>query len=291
MGDAPLRVGVAGAGPWARMFHAPAFAAHPRTELTAVWARRMSAAEELAGPCGATAHDDFARFLDDVDAVAFAVPPDVQAALAADAARAGRALLLEKPVALDVPGAEELVRVIDGSGVPTQLVLTWRYTPAVRALLETVRRTTAIGGRGHFLTGGLLGGPFATPWRLQHGPLLDLGPHVVDLLDAALGTVVGIRAHGDLQGWIGLLLDHEGGARSEASLTAYSPGGPPRAGVEVHTADGILEVSTVGASAAAATVMVDEFVDTARTGRHHSLDVHRGLHLQRLLAVAADDLG
>ena len=97
MGDTPLRVGVAGAGPWARMFHAPAFAAHPRTELTAVWARRMSAAEELAGPCGATAHDTFDRFLEDVDAVAFAVPPDVQAALAARAARAGRALLLEKP--------------------------------------------------------------------------------------------------------------------------------------------------------------------------------------------------
>ena len=113
---------------------------------------------------------------------------------------------------------------------------------------------------------------------------------MVDLLDAALGTVVGIRAHGDLQGWIGLLLDHEGGARSEASLTAYSPGGPARAGVEIHTADGSSRCDGRRASAAAATA-IDEFVDTARTGRHHSLDVHRGLHLQRLLAVAADDLG
>ena len=132
---------------------------------------------------------------------------------------------------------------------------------------------------------------FATPWRLERGPLYDLGPHVIDLLDAALGTVVGIRAHGDPHRWVGLLLDHRGGATSEASLTAYSPIEPARAGVEIYTTDGVLEVDTVGVSASATPTIVDEFVATVRTGRAHPLDVHRGLHLQRLLAAAADDLG
>ena len=225
--DGPLRVGVAGAGPWAHLFHAPMVAAHPDTELTAVWARRRAAAQDVAGPHGATAHDSFDRFLDGVDAVAFAVPPDVQVVLATEAVRAGKALLLEKPLSLDLVGAEMLTREVEAAGVPTQMVLTWRYVPGVRALLDAAGSTSPLGGRGHFLTGGLLGGMFATPWRLAHGPLYDLGPHVIDLLDAALGPVMRIRAHGDLHRWVGLLLDHEGGATSEASLTAYSPGGRP----------------------------------------------------------------
>ena len=85
-----LRVGVVGAGPWAMFVHAPMFAVHPRTELTAVWSRRLGAAEEVATPLGAVAHDSFDHFLDADDAVSFAVPPDVQADLAVTAARAGK---------------------------------------------------------------------------------------------------------------------------------------------------------------------------------------------------------
>ncbi len=290
MTEQPLRMGVAGAGPWSLLVHAPMVAAHPGTTLAAVWARRLPAAEEVAAPYGAAAHSSFDRFLEDVDAVAFAVPPDVQVDLATRAARAGKALLLEKPLALDLAGAETLVREVDAAGVATQMVLTWRYVPEVRALLEAVGRTTPIGGRGQFLSGGFLGGMFATPWRLEHGPLLDLGPHVLDLLDAALGTIVGIRAHGDAHRWVGLLLDHEGGGSSEASLTAYSPVEPARAGVEIHTPDGILEVDTSGFSPVVTTTIIDEFVATVRSGTPHPLDVHRGLHLQRLLAAAALDL-
>ena len=287
----PLRVGVAGAGPWSLLFHAPMLATHPDTTLAAVWARRLSAAEEVARPHGADAHDSFDRFLEQVDAVVFAVPPDVQADLAVRAARAGKALLLEKPLALDLSGAEELTRVVEESGVASQMVLTWRYAPAVRDLLAEAARHIPFGGRGWFLSGGFLGGMFATPWRLQHGPLFDLGPHVIDLLDAALGTVVAVRAHGDPLGWVGLLLDHEGGAASEVSLCGTTRAEPARAGVEIHTTAGILEVDTTGVSATVTTTLVDEFVATVRTGVPHPLDVHRGLHLQRLLVEASRQLG
>jgi hypothetical protein len=102
-----LRVGVAGAGPWSHLFHAPMLASHPLTTLSAVWARRHSAAEEVAGPYGAVAHDSFDRFLDDVDAVAFAVPPDIQAALAPRAAPVTRATL---------PSREPLTSAADSEG-------------------------------------------------------------------------------------------------------------------------------------------------------------------------------
>ena len=286
----PLRVGIAGAGPWSLLFHAPMLASHPATTLAAVWARRLPAAEAVAGPYGAAAHDSFDLFLNDVDAVAFAVPPDVQASLAMRAATAGKSLLLEKPLALDLADAEALAEVVEETGVATQMVLTWRYVPEIRALLESVNRTTPLGGRGWFLSGGFLGGMFATPWRLEYGPLFDLGPHVIDLLDAALGTVVRIRAHGDRNGWVGLLLEHRSGASSEVSLTGTSPIEPARAGVEIHTSDGVFEATTVGVSAKVATTIVDEFVATVHTRRPHPLDIRRGLHLQRLLSKAASDL-
>ena len=286
----PLRVGVVGAGPWARLVHAPMFADHPGTALTAVWSRRTSAAEDLAVTFGATVHESFERFLEDVDAVSFAVPPDVQAPLASDAARAGKALLLEKPLALDLAAAEALADAVDVAGVPTQLLLTWRYRPDVRALLDSISSARPIGGRGHFLTDGFLGGMFATPWRLDRGPLFDLAPHVIDLLDAALGPVVGIRAHGDPRRWVGLQMEHDTGAVSEASLTGISRVGTPRAGVEVHTSDGVSDVDTAGFDPTVLTTVVDEFVELVTRAGNQPLDVARGLHLQRLITRAASDL-
>jgi predicted dehydrogenase len=285
----PLRVGVAGAGPWAGILHAPMFAAHPATELTAVWGRRLTAAATVAGASGATAFDSFDAFLDQVDAVAFAVPPDVQADLALRAARAGKALLLEKPLALDVPAAADLARAVAEHGVGTQMVLTWRYAAAVRSFVDAARASRPTGGRGWFLSGTFLGGPFATPWRLDRGALFDLGPHVIDLLDAALGPVVDVRAHGDPRRWVGLLLEHGSGVVSEASLTGRSGVVPARAGAEVHDGSGALDVDTSGFDPAVGRTIVDEFVDTAR-GVPHPLDVRHGLRLQEIVARAAGQL-
>lgn len=290
MSAAPLRVGVVGAGPWAQMVHAPMVARHPHTTLAGVWARRPDAAAALAAAHDSTAAATFAELLDRCDAVAFAVPPDVQAEMAIVAARAGKTLLLEKPIALDLDAAERLADAVGHAGVGSQVVLSWRYSEAVRAFLAEVAASSPIGGRGHFLSGAALGGPFATPWRHEHGPLLDLGPHLIDTLDAALGPVVGVRAHGDPQRWVGLLFDHASGVVSEASLSARSGADPGQAGVEVHTEAGVIEVDATAAVGPAAMVaVVDELVATAG-GTPHALDVHRGLHLHRILAAAVADL-
>ena len=100
MMSAPLRFGLVGTGHWARIAHAPALASTKGIELAAVWGRNPQAAAELAAAYHATPHEDLAAFLAGVDGVAFAVPPDVQAPIAVRAARAGKHLLLEKPIAL-----------------------------------------------------------------------------------------------------------------------------------------------------------------------------------------------
>ena len=136
--DEPVRVGLVGAGPWAHMVHAPVLAAGPATTLVGVWARRPDAAAELAAEHGATAFENYDDLVAACEAVAFSVPPDVQVPLAITAARAGRALLLEKPLGLDLDGAERLAGAVADAGAISQVVLTWRYSSAVRAFLDPV---------------------------------------------------------------------------------------------------------------------------------------------------------
>jgi hypothetical protein len=75
-------------------------------------------------------------------------------------------------------------------------------------------------------------------------------------------------------GWVGLLLDHEGGKASEASLRA-STAAQPR-----------LASRRRGVRADRSPSGRTEFADTVRRGGGHQLDVHRGLDLQQLIEEA-----
>ncbi|MFF1631676.1 MULTISPECIES: Gfo/Idh/MocA family protein [unclassified Streptomyces] len=286
---APVKVGLVGAGPWARAVHARVLAAGPETELTSVWARRPEAARETASPYGAGVAATFEELLDGCEAVAFAVPPAVQAELASRAAKAGKALLLEKPIALDLPSAQGLVDAVESAGVVTQLVLTNRYHPVTRRFLKDAQGLDTVGARSCCLSGAFLGGDFATPWRLEHGALLDIGPHILDLLDAALGPITRVRGAGDLRRWVELTCEHASGAVSQASLSGA---------VEVE--HGITRIELFGRHPEltfdSATldheeswpVLRREFATAVRTGRSGELDVRRGLYLQTLMAQALE---
>jgi hypothetical protein len=191
-----IRVGMAGAGPWAGMFTAPMLASAPGLSLTAVWARRPAAAEALAHQHGATAMESFDDLLATCDAVAFTVPAAVQASLAVTAARAGKHLLLEKPVGFTVSDAEAVAAAVDAAGVATQLMLTYRFTKQVRAFLRATADTQVNYVRAGMFGGSALeGSPFATPWRQAAGAaLFDLGPHTLDLIEATAGAIVQLRA-------------------------------------------------------------------------------------------------
>lgn len=287
-----MRVGLVGAGPWAEMVHAPLYAAGPETTLAGVWARRLQAAQRLASTHGATAFETLDALFDACDVVVFCVPPAVQADLARHAARSGRGVVLEKPIAADLEGAERLADAIGETGVASMVVLTWRFARDVRAFLDGASTFGAFAGRGAFLGGGMLDGPFRTPWRLESGPLLDLGPHVIDLLDAALGPVVDVRASGRSDRWVSLDLEHEGGAVSQAALCAHTLLESPRAGVELFGEAGTISVDTAAAVRAGTFRAVrSEAAALAAPGPPHPLDVRRGLHLQRILEAATNQLG
>ncbi|HEX4704593.1 MAG TPA: Gfo/Idh/MocA family oxidoreductase, partial [Pseudonocardiaceae bacterium] len=156
----PLRFGLIGAGPWATMVHAPAIAAHPGTELVSVWARRPDAAAELAAKYGATVADDPDELIASVDAVAFAVPPGVQADIAIRAAAAGRHLLLEKPIGATVADAERLADAVAEARVATIVLLTLRYAPEVIEWLAAARESGGWAtGAATWYADALLSGP------------------------------------------------------------------------------------------------------------------------------------
>ncbi len=287
-----VAIGLVGAGQRASGVHAPSLAAAPGVRFAGIWARSSAAAQSLAGRFGVPAYERYADLLDHCDGVSFAVPPLVQVDLASAAAMRRKAVLLEKPIAGDLTGAEELSNAVLSSGVISQVALTWRYTSAVRRFLTvSVPRTRPQGGNGRIITDTFTAGPPAAGWRLERGVLLDQGPDLVDLLDAALGHIVGVRAHGDPLGWVGLLLEHEGGRFSEASICATAKDGTNRAEVEVFGPGGAAAVdcaAAVGPDTFA--TMVAEFSAAIEHGTPHHLDARRGLRLQQILDNAETDL-
>jgi predicted dehydrogenase len=220
-----LRVGLAGTGHWARVTHAPALAAADGVTLAAVWGRDGAAAARLAAAHGATAVASFGDLLDRVDAVAFSLPPDVQADLAVQAARAGRHLLLEKPVALSAAAAGAVADAAETAGVASVVFFTARFEPRVRAWLAGVAAAAPWAGGSATWLGTALdpASPFNTPWRRERGGLWDLGPHVVSLLWAALGPVTAVTADAGGPGVAYLVLHHEGGAAAAVTVTLSAP--------------------------------------------------------------------
>lgn len=287
----PIAVALAGAGPWAAKAWAPMLAAGPETRLAAVWSRRPEAARELAAAHGAEAAETFDALLERCDAVAFAVPPDVQAELAVRASRAGKALLLEKPLALLLEAAERLAKEAEDAGVVTQIMLTHRYRSRTEGFLAQAREWNAMGARVAFLSSAFLRGPYACAWRKEHGALHDLGPHAFDLVEAAMGPIESIKGSGDPRRFVALSCRHAGGAVSDIALSGATPIDPTIFRLDLYGDGGALAFDAVAAS-------VEEpwaefrrrFAEAFRAGRAGPLDVKRGLLLQRLIDRALRSL-
>jgi predicted dehydrogenase len=282
-----LRIGLVGAGPWAIMATAPMLAAGPATSLAGVWARCPGAAADLGSRFGVPVASSFEALLSACDAVAFAVPPDVQAELAPVAATAGRHLMLEKPLAFTVEAAERIAAAADGAGVVTQLMLTNRWTDAVRTFVTDARRTVPRVLTADFVgSQACPGSPFATPWRRPEMALLDVGPHVLDLVEAAAGpaTVVHARRTGAATA---VTLQHESGAVSHVTLSMATPGarGPLRC--EAVTDAGRIVLADPGAEdrGTLGRRITTSFAEAVAGCASRAPDVHRGVRLQRLLAA------
>jgi predicted dehydrogenase len=273
------------------MAHGPGLMAAEGAELVGVWGRSPEKVHILAMGLGVSAYPDFEALLADVDAVAFAVPPEIQAELALRAAESGKHLLLDKPVAMTVAAANALRDAVAAAGVTSVVFFTDRFAEASRAWFREIRRTE--GWRGGWLRSFSSlqepDNPFgSSPWRRESGALWDTGPHALSTLSAALGPAKSLAAVGGEGDLVSLVISHESGATSTASLTLFAP--RAAAGFEAAVW-GDVGVSPMPARperppSDLLAIAAEELVKYALTGATHDVDVAFGARIVELLADA-----
>lgn len=256
-----------------------------------MWGRNRDRAAALATRYGVPAFDEVDELIEACEAVAVALPPDVQAEIAVRAASAGRHLLLDKPLALTLADADRVVEAATGSGVASVVFFTGRYHPEVAGFIAAA----AAAGGWHtarvirFASIFQPGSPYAqSAWRREHGALWDVGPHALAVLLPVLGRVTRVAAGDGLGGLVHLLLTHTGGATSTVSLSLDAPPAAVAAEFTFYGTNGIETLPPVSASAATAFgVAIDQLLAEVDAGtRDHRCDVRFGREVVGVLAAA-----
>lgn len=149
---------------------------------------RADRAAAVAAELGVEARPSLAALLDDVDALTIVVPTPAHYAVAAEALRQGKHLLIEKPIATTLAEADELVALAEQAGVVLQTGHVERFNRAVRAALPHVDSV-------RFVESDRLA-PF-NPRGSDVAVVLDLMIHDIDLVRALVsGPVRDVAAVG-----------------------------------------------------------------------------------------------
>lgn len=202
MSTPPLRWGIVGTGMIAHKF-AQALQETASGRLVAVGSRGAESAQRFAAEFGAVrAHGGYAELLADaeVEAVYVATPHPSHAELAIAAARAGKHVLCEKPLTLNLADSERVVAAARAAGVTLMEAYMYRCHPQTVQLAALVR-DGAIGRLGlvqasfgfhcDFIPGHRL---FAN--ALGGGGILDVGGYPVSMARLLAGAAQG-RAFAD----------------------------------------------------------------------------------------------
>ena len=199
----PVNVGLLGYGFAGKTIHAPLIAACKGLRIHAVASR--DAGKVHADFPGVTVHPTPAALIADdaIDLVVIATPNDTHAPLAQAALEAGRHVVIDKPFALDLREARDLVALAEGRGRHLQVFHNRRWDSD----FLTVRRAIESGQIGrvtHFESRIDRFRPHVRDrWREQAVPgagiWFDLGPHMVDQALALFGLPDSVAASLALQ--------------------------------------------------------------------------------------------
>jgi predicted dehydrogenase len=188
-----IRVALLGSG-YAQEFHARAVHEHPSAELVAVanW-REQSAtalAERYAIPRVTTDWNEIVEATD-VDAAVVATPNALHAPQSVALLRAGKHVIVEKPMATSVAECDEMIEVSRASGALLMVAHCWRFRDEVLAMRERVAsgelgEVVKTRGYGAHATWGPEGW-FVDPALAGGGALVDMGVHAIDTARFLLG--------------------------------------------------------------------------------------------------------
>ena len=134
-----MKIGVAGAGHFGR-FHALKVAGNPRAVLVGLFDPDRARAATVGGEAGGAPALDWPALLDACDAVVVAAPAEAHHDLAAEALRAGRHVLVEKPIAATLAQADALADLARERGRVLQVGHLLRYSAEHRAISARIAR-------------------------------------------------------------------------------------------------------------------------------------------------------
>lgn len=231
-GARTFRFGIVGTGAMAATMM-ECFALTPRVRVVAVASNDAQRAQAFAARFGIGAsHGEIAALLarDDLDAVYIANATADHAATAIAALKAGKAVLCEKPFAIDAAQGEQVAVAAKASG---KLFMEAQWTPFLPAFRELRRRvgSGALGSSLHLYSDFGQSLDEASHPRLFTGPgagvLLDFGVYPIVFALQLLGPVSSVRAaltHNangvDVQA--ALQLEHAGGGQSQLAASLLS---------------------------------------------------------------------
>lgn len=132
---------------------------------------------------------------DDIDVIDIVTPNNTHAEIAIAAANAGKHVICEKPLALTVSQAQQMLDAVNKAGVVHMICHNYRFAPAVqyaKQLIAQGRLGRIFHIRATFLQDWLMDPDYPLVWRLRKevsgsGTLGDLGSHIIDLARFLIG--------------------------------------------------------------------------------------------------------
>ncbi|TYP72449.1 Gfo/Idh/MocA family protein [Paenibacillus methanolicus] len=187
MAAATIKVGIIGLGSISEL-HLQAYRRIEGVQLVAACDLNGTRAEEKAGKYGiGKVYTDYRELLADseVDAVSICTWNNSHAEISIAALRAGKHVLVEKPLCRTVEEAERIEEAVRESGKTLQVGFVRRYDANAQLVKQFIDNGD-VGGiyyaKASFIRRlGNPGGWFADPERSGGGPLIDLGVHIIDL--------------------------------------------------------------------------------------------------------------
>jgi predicted dehydrogenase len=184
--------------------HAQAIANIKEARLAAVCDTSPARSAPFRDKHGAREYSDYRQLLQDpgIDVVCICTPSGLHARMAVDAARAGKHVVVEKPLALTLANAGQIIDECRKAGVKLAVVHPNRFKPAVQALkkaLDDGRFGTITHGSATVRWNRNQAYFDQDAWRgtkdLDGGALMNQAIHNIDLLQWMLGPVVEVFAY------------------------------------------------------------------------------------------------
>jgi len=228
-------------------FHAQAIQAMDNSTLEAIFARRQSAAEELANEFGCKAYSNEDAFFNEsgIEIVTIASPSGAHLEPTLKAAGAGIHVICEKPLEISTDRADQMIEAADKAGITLSGVFNRRFNPALKAFKSAVEQKRF----GNIALAGASIRWYRSPdyynssnwkgtWRWDGGGALrNQGIHAIDQLLYLAGPVKMVAASMtqvlhkgiEVEDTAVAILQFESGARGiiEGSTACWSQSGNP----------------------------------------------------------------